>query len=645
MKYELFRGYIRTVSKKAIEKFKNVPIHSLEEVRECSEYAGVLNENTVLIDVDNGKEAETVLKIVRDLELRCRVIQTTRGYHFLFLNNGEISGCPIKVIAVCGITIDVKIGDDKAAYEVLKYKEKERKVVYDISDDVDYQTVPKFLLPLRKEYKTSLFNLDEGDGRNDALYAHILECQKIGLKKDDIKDIFRNIINEYIFKKPLPESELKTILRDEAFSQTINIFTDEKGKKFCHNKLGSYMVEKYHVIKTRGALYAYDESKGYYRLDFQNGESFLESRMIDLIDNIDSKKRSETMKYIRLKAAETEWKRNNRYICFKNGILDIEDMVLKKHTPDIFLTFQIPHNYNPTSLSSKLVEKTYNEWMSLPGLRVLEEELSGISLIDSTRYQTAVILYGPKSNGKSSYLNLKKRIFGEENCGSISLERFGDRFSLSSLEEKPINMAAELPAGFIHGKTIAQLKKVISGDTIFSEKKGKDGYSIELSCMHWFSANQMPTFEDDTGAVGKRFIVLPFLNTFEAGNNVLDIVEQFSETDIEYLLNLYIDGLRRLKSNKNKFTECKKSIELNDALIKRIKSLKDYIKELNGSTFSEKTTQDIFEDYRTYCRDNEIDGVKKEKFSRTMTELGFEIKDTTRTIEGKKIHLKYYMRK
>lgn len=648
MKYELFKGYIRTANKKSTEKFKDRPLHTLDEIKECDEYAGVLNENTVLIDVDDGNEAEIALKIVRDLKLRCRVIRTTKGYHFLFLNNGEISGCPTKVIAVCGITIDVKIGgNDKAAYEVLKYKGKKRTIVYDFTDDADYQTVPKFLLPLDKKYQTSLFNLGEGDGRNDALFTHILPCCEIGLEKDDIREIFRNIVNKYIFKEPLPEKELETILRDDSFPKHLNKFTDKKGKVF-YEELSTAMVEKYHVKKSSGVLYAYDESKGYYRLDYQNEESFLESKMITMVYNIRSNDRKETLNYIKYKAPEIELEMSNRYLCVKNGVYDFEEGVLKQHTPDIFLTFQIPHNYNPASLSSELVEKTYNEWMSFPGERKLEEELSGISLIDSTRYQKAVIIYGPKSNGKSSYLNLKKKLFGKENCADIGLDKFSDKYAPAELENKKINVAGEIPGGRIDDIAATNFKKATGGDSYRLEKKYKDGHSTKLSCMHWFSANDMPKFEDETGAIARRIVPLPFYNTFEAGNNVLDIVEQFTESDIEYLLNRYIEGAKRIITNKGQFSYCEESVNLTEALIRRVKSLKDYIRELEeeGFDFSKKQTKEVQEDYRTYCLENDIrDDVKPKKFTMIMKELGYKVVQTTTSqgmLNGIPKHLSFY---
>ena len=86
---ELFKGYVPTRNKECLMKFKNktsAELKSLREVSQLDEYAGILNDNTILVDIDDYEQSEILMNIVEDLQLRCRVYETTRGKHFLFLN-------------------------------------------------------------------------------------------------------------------------------------------------------------------------------------------------------------------------------------------------------------------------------------------------------------------------------------------------------------------------------------------------------------------------------------------------------------------------------------------------------------------------------------------------------------------------------
>lgn len=84
---QLFRGYVPTKDKQCLEKFKGRKrLNTLEDVQDLDEYAAILGEETILIDVDDGETSDLLFKIVQDLALKCRVYATTRGKHFYFKN-------------------------------------------------------------------------------------------------------------------------------------------------------------------------------------------------------------------------------------------------------------------------------------------------------------------------------------------------------------------------------------------------------------------------------------------------------------------------------------------------------------------------------------------------------------------------------
>src|SRR5690606_25548895 len=107
---ELFKGYVETRNKKCIEKFKDrTDLKTYEQVQALPEFAGVLADDVILIDIDDSKEAEILMDIIEEKQLNCRVYQTSRGKHFLFRNNGIDKNGTKKKLA-CGLTADIKVG-------------------------------------------------------------------------------------------------------------------------------------------------------------------------------------------------------------------------------------------------------------------------------------------------------------------------------------------------------------------------------------------------------------------------------------------------------------------------------------------------------------------------------------------------------
>jgi len=168
-----FKGYVPTKEKKCLMKFKDVTPSELmnyEQVKSLPEYAGILSEDTILIDIDDFEQSEILMNIVEDLQLACRVYQTTRGKHFLFKNKG-VETCKTKVNLAIGLTADIKVGI-KNSYSILKYKGKERPIIYDIYEDEEYGELPIWLTPIKTN--TDFLNMKKGDGRNQALFNYIL---------------------------------------------------------------------------------------------------------------------------------------------------------------------------------------------------------------------------------------------------------------------------------------------------------------------------------------------------------------------------------------------------------------------------------------------------------------------------------------
>ncbi|HGS8891181.1 TPA: hypothetical protein ACMUYU_003979, partial [Clostridioides difficile] len=196
MSFDIFKGYIITNNKKAAEKFKNVKkLKTYEQIKNLPEFAGVLAEETVLVDIDDFESSEILYKIVQDLKLKCRVYKTTRGKHFLFKNT-SLEKNRTKCRLAIGLNSDIKLGC-KNSYSILKFNNIEREILY---DSKEIQEIPMYLTPIKNGI--DFLSLGEGDGRNQALYNYILTLQSNDFTVEEIRETIR-VINKYVLKTPL----------------------------------------------------------------------------------------------------------------------------------------------------------------------------------------------------------------------------------------------------------------------------------------------------------------------------------------------------------------------------------------------------------------------------------------------------------
>lgn len=602
----LYRGYVATRYKKCIEAFKDRDdFKTLEEVQNLSEYAGILAENTILIDIDDAEQSEILMDIVEEFQLNCKVIQTSRGKHFLFKNT-ELHSCRTHARLAIGLQADIKVGF-KATYEVLKVDGAERFVEWDIEQNEQYELIPEWLFPVKS--KVDFLNMDAGEGRNQELFNYILTLQSDGMGVEEIRKTIR-IINRFVLKEPLSDEELEVIIRDEAFQKPV--FFNKN--TFLFDKFAAYIVNSCHIVKINGQLHIYNNGI------YQNGYREIETIMIQHIPNLKKTQRREVIEYMEL-IARTVKPADANYIAFKNGIYDVAHDEMIEPTPDIVITNRIEWNYNPDSYE-ELGDSTLNKLACGDSeIRALLEECIGYCMYRRNELGKAFILTGDKSNGKSTFLDVVKCILGEENISALDLKELGDRFSTAMLFGKLANIGDDIGDDFLQGSEVAIFKKVVTGDRIKAERKGQDPFEFNPYVKLLFSANDIPRMKDKTGAVLRRLVIIPFNATFSKDDpdyRPFIKYDLIKEESIEYFINLGIQGLKRILINCD-FTKSDKVQMQIDGYEEENNPIVAFLAECDiEMEIINEPTNDVYKRYTVFCAENSMTPMSNIVFSKQL---------------------------
>lgn len=597
----MYRGYIRTNGKSSLDKFKNVSeLRSLKEVEQFESYAGVLSEDTILIDVDDMTQAEILMKIVEEREIRCRVYQTTKGMHFLFKNT-HVHNCKTRSALACGITADIKLGS-KNSYEVLKIDGQIRPIIYDIFEDEEYEPLPMWLTPINT--RIDFFNLEEGDGRNQTLFNYILTLQSNDFSVEESRQTIE-IINEYILPEPLPPDEMDKILRDESFQKPI--FYDKT--RFLFDKFARYLKSNNHMIRMNGQIYMYRD--GVYVSEMIG----LEREMIKIIPNLTARNRNEVHKYLEIIVQDTSHASQSQYIAFNNGVYNVTTEQLEEFSPDKIVTNRIPYDYNPNAYYQS-TDNTLNKIACHDeSVRALLEEVIGYTFYRRNELRKSFILIGDKANGKSTYLDMIKTLLSDDNVSALDLKELGERFKLAQLCNKLANIGDDIGDEFISNPAI--FKKLVSGDRVNAERKGQDPFDFDNYSKLLFSANSIPRIKDKSGAVISRLIIIPFDATFSKDDPDFDPYIKYKlrcRESMEYLIQLGIKGLHRVLLNNGFTTTERVTKELeeyestNNPVLEFFKS--DDLKILHEST------NDVYKSYTEFCIMDGFTPLSKGEFSK-----------------------------
>ena len=228
-------------------------------------YARVVPEGCMFIDFDNSDEAEEMYDIIVRSKLKCLILETAKGYHFLFrvpeFYKKEMTGATnwfgykfdtkgpgsVQIIRVCGMT-----RDERCSWEISELIEP-ASINVDLLDVLPYWLWGKLKdadlhkkgKPGESEYTltdtpfTQLMVMKEGGRHN-----HIVEkCSMFGLSNgfemDEFKDLIKAIHDQYLVEigTPMPDSDLFGDLEDrwEGYRATLESSGwsyDEKERKW-----------------------------------------------------------------------------------------------------------------------------------------------------------------------------------------------------------------------------------------------------------------------------------------------------------------------------------------------------------------------------------------------------------------------------
>lgn len=625
---QLFKGYVETKNKKCIEKFKNrKDFKNYAQVERLPEFAGILADFAILIDIDDYEQSERLMDIVEDLQLRCRVYATSRGKHFLFINRG-VETCKTHTRLACGITADIKLGS-RNSYSVLKYKDKEREIIYDVFNDEEYEELPKWLLPIKTNM--DFLQMKAGDGRNQSLFNYILTLQSNGFSVDEARETIR-LINQYVLVDPLSDSEIETILRDEAFSKPVFF----NGKTFLFDKFATYLKSNHHIIKINNQLHMYRDGI------YVNGYEEIEAEMIQHIPNLNRQKRSEVMAYLDILVRKNTQMSSANYIAFKNGIYDISTDEFIDFSPDLIITNKINYDYVPNA-ESEIVDKSLNKLAcNDESVRALLEEVIGYCFYRRNELRKSFILIGDKSNGKSTYLDMIKTLLGDENTSALDLKELGDRFKTAEMFGKLANIGDDIGDDFIPNPAV--FKKLVSGDRVNVERKGQNPFDFNNYGKLLFSANNIPRIKDKSGAVISRLVIIPFDAQFSVNDADYDPYVKYKlrqPENMEYLIQLGIKGLKRVLQNREFTTSQRVQKELREYEENNNPVLL-FFKEINIEDIENNPTKDVYKKYSEFCIANSFQPMSNIEFSKQVKKY-YDMEIIDKTI--KRVKYRIFVRK
>lgn len=375
-------------------------------------------------------------------------------------------------------------------------------------------------------------------------------------------------------------------------------------RKFDHAKVAERLIDERGACLIDGMTPAVRDSDGRYVL----GWDAFDGAIIEMAPGCTSTNRKEAKLYVQATAprrSQSPW----NLMAFSNGVLDVLTLDFREFGEDDLIANVIPHAWNPDAKSG-VVDATFAKMAAGdPAALMNLIEIIGICMArSSVRFPYCPVLIGTGSNGKSTYMRMLKQVLGDGNISALQPRELSARFMASHMVGKLANLGDDIANGYLDGGECAAIKRVATGDTMFTDVKGGSGYKFEPYATMVFACNDFPRVADTSDGFLRRLFAVEFAATFsrDDADYDMDIGDKLAtEQAMEYACKIGVEGLRHVIANGG-LTENRANERVKVDIAESSNSAIQWVND-DGITAEDivgKTKDEAYALYEKWCRDN-----------------------------------------
>lgn len=377
----------------------------------------------------------------------------------------------------------------------------------------------------------------EGEAR-DVLFRYCCHLRAMGYHAEDIL-IAASDANSARCEKPLDGNAIAKVVRgstkyprggdheladsDKSWAAGMSwhaSYFDENTNRFMHEVLAEDVMREAHAMLIDGspAIFA----GGLWRC----GYAPMERLCSDVQPRLTSAQRNEVIKDISLRphASSPDDFDGRCYVAFANGVLCVETGDFVDPRPSMYVMGRLPIDFDPNAPAGLTDEFLDSVTDGDAERRQVLEEFVGQCMCARRVIRQSLMLTRDVSDekrnastGKSTFLGFVTALLGDDNVASLRPSILGDRFQAVQLVGRLANIAADIPSDELSGKSLAMFKCLVTGDTVYTDVKNKQGFVFRPHATLAFGMNVVPRFSDTTDGVWRRLCFVPFSHHFKPG--------------------------------------------------------------------------------------------------------------------------------
>lgn len=257
-----------------------------------------------------------------------------------------------------------------------------------------------------------------------------------------------------------------------------------------------------------------------------------------------------------LKPAEFFGDTTNRLINLKNGVLNIDTLKLEPHSPNFGFKHCLDFDYDPEAKAPLYQKHLDDISCGDKSIQMILLEFLGYAISgDPAKAQKYLILTGEGRNGKSTWLNISRKLCGS-GTRSLKPSQLSKPFFRAKLDGALLNIMEEMPA-FTNKEFWEDIKDLTTNGTAMGDIK--HGAIFDFVCKTKFimTCNELSKGATPSDGHFRRLLIVPFKAVFKGKKDDKFIADKIIDQEMPGVLNMVLEAYKRLVDNSYTFTSSK----------------------------------------------------------------------------------------
>ena len=329
----------------------------------------------------------------------------------------------------------------------------------------------------------------------------------------------------------------------------------------------------------------------------------------------------------------------NPVLTFQNGTLEIETGRFRDFSQADYCSIIMDYAYDPEARCpqwEKFIEDVTDEE---PRRAENLQFIAGYTLFSDFRHQKVFILVGNGGNGKSVYLELIQKLFGDNNVTHVEPTGLAKEFERIRLKDSLLNIGSDINSDFSKGEIREWLLKVADGTSVQACYKGLNHIDFIPRCKLVYACNALPTAEIINGLNRRmQFIDFPcqYVETPDPNNRKqkprdINIVKKLTD-ELPGIFNWAYEGYKLL-TTVGYFTDTPEQQTLMTQFEQTSNPVSVFCddRDFNGTI----SRDDIYRWYTSWCEETGHRPLSRERFLPKFRDyMGDRIRDERRIRNG-----------